>query len=164
MNWLTTSAEARLACSARLRFFCQRASTARRMPRPWTTSACWRTVSAKPSEHVAVAVASAVERRVIIWLARRSRRAGPAADREPAEQGWKLKIAKRNIGVQGMSKSAKSTGEAMKLCTASRSRRPDHGRPRSPETSARERPASNTRGSSRVWISAPTRAAMRPRA
>ena len=34
----------------------------------------------------------------------------------------------------------------------------------SPETTARESPASNTLGSSRVWISAPTRAAMRPRA
>ena len=58
--------------------------------------------------------------------------------------GWKVKIAKMKIGVQGMSKSAKSTGEAMKRCTASRSRRPDQGRPRSPETSARERPASKT--------------------
>ena len=75
-----------------------------------------------------------------------------------------MKIAAMKIGVQGMSKSAKSTGEAMKRCTASRSRSPDQGRPRSPEVSARARPASKTRASSRLWKRAPSRAAMRPRA
>ena len=164
-NWLTTSAEARLACSARLRFACQRARTARRMPRPWTTSACWRTVSAKPSEAIAVAVASTVERLVIIWLARvMATRTRPPPTANQPSSGWKLKIAKTKSGVHGRSKSAKSTGEAMNFCTASRSRSPDHGLPRSPETRARERPVSKTLGSRRVWISAPTRAAMRPRA
>ena len=135
------------------------------MPRPWTTSACWRTISAKPSEAIAVAVASTVERLVIIWLARviATRTRPPPIANQPSS-GWKLKIAKTKSGVHGRSKIAKSTGEAMNFCTASRSRSPDHGLPRSPETRARERPVSKTLGSRRVWISAPTRAAMRPRA
>ena len=165
MNWLTTSAEAMLAASASRRFFCQRASTAGRIPSACTASACWRTVSAKASDDIEAVAASSIERRDSIWLSSdtTTRSTRPPSANQPS-QGWNMKIAAMKIGVQGMSKIAKSTGEDMKRCTDSRSRRPDQGRPRSPDISARVSPESKTFASRRVWNSAPIRAATRPRA
>ena len=75
-----------------------------------------------------------------------------------------MKIAAMKIGVQGMSKSAKSTGEDMKRCTASRSRSPARAAPLARRSAPARAPTSKTRASSRDWNSAPIRAATRPRA
>ena len=69
----------------------------------------------------------------------------------------------RKKGAQGMSKTAKSTGEPASRCTASRSLSPEAGFDRSLASTARRRLARKTCESSRACTVAPIRAATRAR-
>jgi len=134
---------------------------------PWvsTISLPARTWSAKPCAAWPAAWPCRTRAAVSSWLSRVTRisRPPPATASQPSI-GWKMKIAAMNTGVQGMSISASTIGEARKACTESRSR--SAGPPRRPATGcgAARSAAANSRPSSADWNRAASRAIARPRA
>ena len=156
--WIVVSSE-------RPRSFCQRSSTERRIPRPCTVSPWERTASVNPSDWEEATLASSCSFLEKTWFiqVRQTSSRPPAMAMQPRIQ-WNMKIAARNTGVQGMSKTAKGAGPDISRWIDSRSRRPVAGRARSTGETERRRIASNTRLSSRAWKRAPARASTRPRA
>ena len=135
------------------------------MPSDWTSSASAASDCAVSSARMLAAPASAIGPAVDHWLrsASATRTRPPPTARRPSS-GWKRKIAARKNGVQGASKRARNTGEAMSRCTASRSRSGLRMPAPPGVAAARRRWAENTRSSSAPWKRAPTRAMTRPRA
>ena len=166
-NWLTRSPEASWASSARVAQLAASGRARRRACRgAWTISPCWRMVSAKASPCIVAPVASRLVRLVSIWLSDGDARRGAACRRPRGGRvaGGSCRSRRGRAAPRACRRRAKSTGEPVSFCTASRSLRPD-GRLRALAREHRAAEARPRRPGRRaaVWTVAPIRAATRPR-